>query len=169
MLACIGAAVAWATGTFTASRIDLPDDPLIATGWEMLLGGGVIVAAGLVAGEQRGLDAGGFSGDSMLAFAYLVVIGSIVAFTAYAWLVRNVPVSKVGTYAYVNPAIAIALGWLILDETITAVTLAGAGIIVAAVALVVRSESRAADGRRPQGASPDPPEPEPELEPATAR
>ena len=70
------------------------------------------------------------------------LVGSIVAFSAYAWLLQNAPVSKVATYAYVNPVIAIFLGWLILDETITAVTLVGAAIIVASVAVVVRAESR---------------------------
>jgi drug/metabolite transporter (DMT)-like permease len=69
-------------------------------------------------------------------------VGSVIAFTAYAWLLEHVRVSKVGTYAYVNPAIAIVLGWLVLDETITGVTIAGAAVIVAAVAVVVRAESR---------------------------
>jgi len=169
MLACVGAAVMWATGTFTASRIGLPGDALVATGWEMLLGGGVILLAGLAAGEQRDLDVGSFSGDSIFAFAYLIFVGSIIAFTAYAWLVRNVPVSKVGTYAYVNPAIAILLGWLILGETITAVTLVGAGIIVAAVALVVRSESREATARRAGDADAHQREREPEAAQAPAR
>src|SRR5206468_1558487 len=98
--------------------------------------------------EAGQVHPGRFSTDSVLAFAYLVVIGSIVAYSAYAWLLTNVPVSKVGTYAYVNPAIAILLGWLVLGETVTGLTLVGATIIVAAVAVVVRSESRL----RPSGA-----------------
>jgi drug/metabolite transporter (DMT)-like permease len=142
MLAVVGAAVMWASGSFTASRIDLPRHPLVSTGWQMLLGGIVISLAGLLRGEVAETHPGEFSGDSLIAFAYLVVIGSIVAFTAYAWLLKNVPVSKVGTYAYVNPAIAILLGWLVLDETITVLTLAGAALIVLSVAVVVRSESR---------------------------
>jgi len=73
-----------------------------------------------------------------LAFAYLVVAGSLVAFTAYVWLLQHAPVSKVATYAYVNPAIAIFLGWIILSERITATTLVGAVIIVASVAFIVR-------------------------------
>ncbi len=72
---------------------------------------------------------------------YLITFGSLLAFTSYAWLLQNAPISKVSTYAYVNPVVAIALGWLILDENISAVTLLGAGIIVASVALVVRAES----------------------------
>jgi drug/metabolite transporter (DMT)-like permease len=69
------------------------------------------------------------------------VIGSWVAFTAYAWLLQNAPLSKVATYAYVNPVVAIVLGWLVLDEVITPVTLVGAAIIVVSVALVVREQS----------------------------
>jgi len=142
MLAIVGAAVMWASGSFAASRIELPRQPLVTTGWQMLLGGAVISVAGLLAGEAGDVHVDEFSASSVLAFAYLVVVGSVIAFTAYAWLLANVPVSKVGTYAYVNPAIAIFLGWMVLDETITAVTLAGAAIIVLAVAVVVRSESR---------------------------
>jgi drug/metabolite transporter (DMT)-like permease len=142
MLAIVGAAVMWATGSFASPRLQMPPNALAATGWQMLLGGLVVSVAGLAYGELGDFHPSKFSGDSMLAFAYLVAVGSILAFTAYAWLLRNVPVSKVGTYAYVNPAIAIFLGWLILGETITSTTLAGAAVIVAAVAVVVRAESR---------------------------
>jgi drug/metabolite transporter (DMT)-like permease len=142
MLALIGAAVMWGTGSFSAPRLTLPSHPIAATGWQMLLGGIIITVAGLAAGEAPDFDIGSFSLDSILGFAYLVVIGSVLAFTVYAWLLRNVPVSKVSTYAYVNPAVAIFLGWLILGETITVTTLAGAAIIVVGVAAVVRAESR---------------------------
>jgi drug/metabolite transporter (DMT)-like permease len=144
MLAIVGAAVMWATGSFTAPRLEQPSDPVAATGWQMLLGGGAIALAGVAAGEIGDVHPERFSGDSLWALAYLVLIGSVLAFTTYSWLLRNVRVSKVATYAYVNPAVAILLGWLILDETITATTLIGAAIIVAAVAVVVRSESRLA-------------------------
>ena len=145
MLLMLVAACMWATGSFAGSRVDLPPTALVSVGWQMLLGGGAITVAGLAAGEAS--DVGAFSSDSVLAFAYLVLIGSLIAYTAYAWLLRNVPVSKVGTYAYVNPAVAIALGWLILDETITGLTLAGAAVIITSVALIVRSESPAASRR----------------------
>ena len=81
------------------------------------------------------------SGRSIAGLLYLITFGSLLAFTRYAWLLQNAPISKVSTYAYVNPVVAIALGWLFLDEGITPMTLVGAGIIVASVALVVRSES----------------------------
>jgi drug/metabolite transporter (DMT)-like permease len=142
LAACVGVAAMWATGSFASPRLQLPRDPLVSTGWQMLLGGLVCVAAGLVLGEAPEVDFATFSTRSVVALAYLVVFGSWVAFTAYAWLLQNAPISKVSTYAYVNPVVAIILGWLILDEVITPVTLVGAAIIVASVALVVRIESQ---------------------------
>jgi drug/metabolite transporter (DMT)-like permease len=142
MLGVLAAAAMWASGTFASPRTDLPGDPFVSTGWQMLLGGLICCAAGLAAGELPDVEPSAFSGDSLLAWAYLVTIGSLVAFSAYIWLLQNAPVSKVATYAYVNPVIAIVLGWLVLEETITAVTLIGAAVIVASVALVVKVESR---------------------------
>ncbi len=117
----------------------------------MLLGGLVILVAGLVAGEAGDVDPAAFSTRSVVAFSYLVVFGSWVAYTTYAWLLQNAPISKVATYAYVNPVVAIVLGWLVLDEVITPVMLLGAAIIVVAVALVVREQSsRRASGGEPE-------------------
>ncbi len=107
----------------------------------MLLGGLVCIVAGLLVGEAADVDPGAFSTRSVVAFAYLIVFGSWVAYTAFAWLLQNVPLTKVATYAYVNPMVAIMLGWLVLDEVITPVTLVGAAIIVVSVALVVREQS----------------------------
>ena len=76
----------------------------------MLIGGGVMVLVGLVAGEGGSVDVAAFSWESIVAFAYLVLIGSLCAFTAYAWLLKHAPISQVATYAYVNPVVAIALG-----------------------------------------------------------
>jgi drug/metabolite transporter (DMT)-like permease len=142
---CVVAAVMWAGGSFASPRVRLPGDPLVSTGWQMLLGGTVIVAAGLLAGEAPQVDFDDFSTRSLLALGYLVVFGSWLAFTAYVWLLQHAPVSRVATYAYVNPVVAIVLGWLILDELITPIMLAGAAIIVLSVALVVRIEG----SRRP--------------------
>jgi drug/metabolite transporter (DMT)-like permease len=133
---------AWATGSYLSRRVSLPADPLVSVGWQMILGGSVVTLAGVIAGEPWDMDVGGFSTDSVLAWLYLVFIGSALAFTAYAWLLQNAPISRVATYAYVNPAVAIFLGWLILDEAVTGITLAGAAVIVLAVAVVVRSEAR---------------------------
>jgi drug/metabolite transporter (DMT)-like permease len=141
LLACVGAAVMWASGSFASPRLSLPGDPLVSTAWQMFLGGVVITLVGVVAGEVPEVDVEAFSVRSVLALLYLIAIGSWVAYTAYAWLLQNAPLSKVATYAYVNPVVAIVLGWLVLDEVITGVTLVGAAIIVTSVALVVRTES----------------------------
>jgi drug/metabolite transporter (DMT)-like permease len=145
LAACVIGAVMWASGSFASPRLRLPGDPLVSTGWQMLLGGFVIVVVGLAAGEAPEVDPEEFSLRSVAALLYLVVFGSWLAFTAYAWLLQNAPISRVATYAYVNPVVAIVLGWLILDELITPITLAGAAIIVASVALVIRIEN----ARRP--------------------
>jgi drug/metabolite transporter (DMT)-like permease len=141
LLACVFAALMWAVGSFASPRISLPRDPLVSTAWQSLLGGLIIVAVGLVGGEAGDVDPAEWSGRSIFGIVYLITFGSLLAFTCYAWLLQNAPISKVSTYAYVNPVVAIALGWLILDEGITPITLLGAGIIVASVALVVRAES----------------------------
>jgi drug/metabolite transporter (DMT)-like permease len=142
LAACVFAAVMWASGSFASPRLRLPGDPLVSVGWQMLLGGTVITVAGLAVGE---VDVDAFSTRSLVALTYLIVFGSWLAYTAYAWLLQNAPISRVATYAYVNPMVAIVLGYLILDEVIAPVTLAGAAIIVVSVALVTRIES----ARRP--------------------
>jgi len=133
---------AWATGSYLSRRVALPQDPLVSVGWQMLLAGTVLGLAGVVAGEPWRVDVSGFSTESIAAWLYLALIGSALAFTAYTWLLRNAPISRVATYAYVNPVVAIALGWLILDETVTGITIAGAAVIVLAVAVVVQGEAR---------------------------
>jgi drug/metabolite transporter (DMT)-like permease len=142
LLACIGAALMWATGSFASPRISLPRDPFVSTAWQSLLGGLIIVVVALIAGEAGDVHPAEWSERSIFGLADLITFGSLLAFTSYAWLLQNAPISKVSTYAYVNPVVAIALGWLILDESITALTLVGAGIIVASVALVVRAEAK---------------------------
>jgi drug/metabolite transporter (DMT)-like permease len=141
LLAVVGAALMWASGSFASPRLSLPRDPLASVGWQMLLGGIAITVVGLAIGEGGDVHVDAFSVRSLLALAYLVVFGSWVAYTAYAWLLQNAPISKVSTYAYVNPVVAIFLGWLILDEVVSSITILGASIIVVSVALVVRTET----------------------------
>jgi drug/metabolite transporter (DMT)-like permease len=136
------AAASWGFGTFLAPRGDVPGDALLATGWQMLFGGTVMALGGVVAGELGAVHVAEFSTDSVLAFAYLVAIGSIVAFSCYAYLLQHAPVSQVSTYAYVNPVIAVVLGAVILDEQVAAATVLGMALIVASVVVVVRREAR---------------------------
>jgi len=136
----------------------MPRDPLRSTAVQMLCGGTLMVAVSLVAGEGGDVRWSQISLDSALAFAYLVLAGSLAAFTAYVWLLRNAPVSQVATYAYVNPVVAIALGAVVLGEDVTPLVVAGATIIVGSVALTVRRE---ATPRRARPAAPSAPAPEP--------
>lgn len=138
------AAVAWALGSFLSNRMPLPGDLLVSTTYQMLMGGVVAIVAGIVTGEVADLDVSAFSAESLWATIYLVLVGSLVAFTAYVWLLQNAPISKVATYAYVNPVVAIFLGWAILSERITPVVIAGAVLIVVSVAFIVGRESHEA-------------------------
>jgi drug/metabolite transporter (DMT)-like permease len=141
VLIVVAAAFFWATGSFSSSKIPLPRDPIRSTAWQMLCGGGTMALVGLVAGEAGEVDVGAFSAESVLAFAYLVVMGSLVAFFAYTWLLANAPVSQVATYAYVNPVVAIALGALFVGEEVTPLVAVAAIVIVASVAGTIRQEA----------------------------
>ena len=131
--------IGWALGTFLAPRFPLPKNTLVFTAYEMLAGGISLTLAGFVKGESISdfLDATTWS---WLWFIYLIIFGSIAAYTAYLWLVANAPVSLTATYAYVNPIIAVALGALFLDELITSAYAIGGLIILVGVILVVSVE-----------------------------
>jgi drug/metabolite transporter (DMT)-like permease len=133
-------AFAWALGSFLSARIPLPADALVATTYEMLAGGLIMLPIGLAEHPHPST----FSEGSLLAFAYLVLFGSIVGYTAYVWLLHHVPLGTVSTYAYVNPVVAIALGVLFLDETVTRRIALGAAVVLGSVAIVVRRESEVA-------------------------
>jgi drug/metabolite transporter (DMT)-like permease len=148
VLTCLVAAALWASGSFYSRRTPLPEDALVSTAFQMLLGGAAMVVVGSAVGELGNVDPAAFSADSLLAFAYLIFVGSLIAFTAYVWLLRNVPISTVATYAYVNPMIALVLGWAILSEEITVAVIAGAAAIVLSVAAVVRREAEPAAAPR---------------------
>lgn len=139
----------WAYGSISSSRIALPRDPFVSTFYQFLAGALVGLVAGALTGELTGLDPGGWSVRSMVALAYLIVFGSLVAFTAYTWLLQHTPVSRAMTYAYVNPVVAVALGWAVLGETVTPWMLVGASLILASVALIVRRQ-------RPSRTMPEP-------------
>jgi drug/metabolite transporter (DMT)-like permease len=150
VLLVLVAACSWATGSFLSPRLSMPSDPLVSTAWQMVVGGAALLAGAIAAGEPADLHLADASAKSLLAFAYLVVAGSLVAFTAYAWLLQNVAISKVATYAYVNPLVAVLLGWALLSEELSVGTLVGAALIVASVATIVRRESAPQPERQPE-------------------
>ncbi|MFL6072142.1 MAG: EamA family transporter [Mycobacteriales bacterium] len=131
---------AWSAASYGTTRAPMPASPFLATAIEMVTGGLTCFAVGLVRGEH--FSAGAVSGRSWLGLAYLIVFGSLVAFTSYVWALAHASVSTVSTYAYVNPAIAVLLGAVIAHEPVTAGLLAGGALIVAAVAMVVTAEGR---------------------------
>ncbi|MGY2876740.1 drug/metabolite transporter (DMT)-like permease [Marmoricola sp. URHA0025 HA25] len=132
------ASTCWAFGSWVQPHLTLPDDAFVMTVHEMWTGGAIMLVVGALSGER--LDLSSYSANTYLAWGYLVVFGSMVAFSAYVWLLANAPISLVATYAYVNPVVAVALGALILDEPITSAVLVGGAVIVAAVAIVISAE-----------------------------
>lgn len=144
LLVLVAAAAVEAAGQFFSRSARLPADPLVNSTVQLLAAGLALGAVGLALGEAAELDGAAFSTDSLVAFAYLVVPGSIVAYTAFTWLLRNVPIGTVSTYAYVNPVVAVTAGWALLGERITAQMAVAGAVIVGSVALVIRA-------RRPSG------------------
>ncbi|MCM0674211.1 EamA family transporter [Micromonospora phytophila] len=147
-LTVVVAAASWSVGSFLSGRMRMPTDPFVATVYEMFAGATMLAVLAVGRGELRGFDPGAVTDRSWLALAYLMVAGSLVAFTAYVWLLHHAPISLVSTYAYVNPAVAVGLGALVAAEPVTAQVLLGGAVIVAGVALVVSTERprRAARG-----------------------
>lgn len=145
------ASLSWAIGTVISRRSQLTVGPFVATGWEMLFAGALNLVVGLVHGDQHHAD---WAWPGLGAIAYLVTFGSLVGFTAFIWLLEHVPTPKVATYAYVNPVVAVILGWMILHERLDRFMLGGMIVIVAAVALVTSSKLRAGERRAIQSASP---------------
>ena len=143
------AEISWAIGSLYARRAPLPRSQLLATGTEMLAGGIMLFAAGTLLGEIGRTHVEAFSLRSLVALAYLIIFGSIVAFSAYTWLLANVPVSTVGTYAYVNPIVAVALGAFFLSEPITPRMLIAVAIIIGAVVAIVSGRPRDVEAPEP--------------------
>jgi drug/metabolite transporter (DMT)-like permease len=132
------AAFSWASGSFLSGRMPMPANPYVASVYEMLAGGLALTVLGFAKGEE--LHFGAYSERSWLALGYLITFGSLLAFTSYVWLLGNAPISLVGTYAYVNPTVAVLLGAVVLGEHVTWVTVIGGGIIITGVGLVVSTE-----------------------------
>ena len=134
------ASLAWTVGSLYTPFAPLPSRPLVSASMQMLCASVLLAVAGIAAGELGRVQAP--SPASLLALAYLVVVGSIITYTAYTWLLGNAPASLVSTYAYVNPVVAVALGAVFLGEAVSGQMLVAGVAIVGAVVLVLRSRPR---------------------------
>jgi drug/metabolite transporter (DMT)-like permease len=147
-LAAVFGAGCWAAGSLYSRDAPLPKGPLVSAGLASLAGGLLLGVAALVTGEVASFHPSQVSGESLLGEVYLIVMGSFVGLTAYVWLLKNAPISQVATYAYVNPVVAVLIGWAFLDETFSPlIILAGAAIIAAVVLIISAPAPRKAFGR----------------------
>jgi drug/metabolite transporter (DMT)-like permease len=142
--ALLTAALLWAVGSLASRRVALPASTLLATAMEMIAGGGILLAVSGVTREWSGFSVAAVSTRSWLALGYLIVAGSLLGFSAYIFLLGATTPARVSTYAYVNPPVAVFLGWLIAGETVSPRTFVATLIIVAAVALIIRHGARRA-------------------------
>jgi drug/metabolite transporter (DMT)-like permease len=133
----IFASFSWSMGSALSKRWQKGIDPFSASGWEMTIAGTVNLIVASLFGEFAHAQ---WTANGIGAIAYLVVFGSWVGFSAYIWLLQHVPMSKVATYAYVNPVVAVFLGWIVLDERVDPYILAGTAIVVISVALVTQAK-----------------------------
>ncbi len=140
--AILGACVFWGIGSIYSRHAKHGADSITAAALQMLGGGAMLLLVALLHGDFGRLDVAGISGHSWLAFGYLVAVGSLVGFSTFVWLMKHSTPARVATYAYVNPIVAVFLGWLLLDEPIGPRTLIAAAVIVAAVAIITTEKSR---------------------------
>ncbi|HEY6279654.1 MAG TPA: EamA family transporter [Streptosporangiaceae bacterium] len=140
VLVIIGATICWSSGSFASPRLPMPSNPFVATVYEMLASGVVLIAAGAVSGEFGRVRLSAMPPHAWIALVYLVLFGSLLAFSAYVWLLGNAPLSLTATYAYVNPVVAVLLGALILGEQVTWPILIGGAVVVVGVSLVASAE-----------------------------
>ena len=137
------AELGWSHGSvYAARRAHLPPRPITASALQMLFASGFLLLEGVVTGEPSQFDPAKVSLTSIAGVVYLTVFGSMLAFTVYGWLLRHAPISLIGTYAYVNPVVAVALGSVFLNEQLTPRTLVASAVIIAAVALIVTARGR---------------------------
>jgi drug/metabolite transporter (DMT)-like permease len=136
-LVLLAGTIAWTAGTLYGRPPRLPVPVALGAGMPLVTGGAMLLAASALAREASPRDIVAVPHAALWALAYLIVFGSLVAFSAYAWLLRVAPASRVATHAYVNPLIAVALGWSVAGEPVTATTGIAAGVIAASVAVIV--------------------------------
>ena len=135
-IAVMLAALSWATGSIYGLRAPVPKSSLLTAGMQMFSGGLVLLVVSLLSGEMFRFDIAQVSMRSIFGVIYLIIFGSLIGFTAYSWLLKNAQPAMVSTYAYVNPIVAVFLGWLIAGESFTGQMLVGAGVIVGSVVLI---------------------------------
>lgn len=133
----LGGALSWGCGSVYAKRAPHPDQPLLGSGMQLICAGTALCMTGAASGELARIHASSLASASTLALGYLIIFGSLLAYSCYEWLIRHAPSPLVGTYAFVNPVVAVLLGWWLLAEPISARTLLAAAVIVAGVALLV--------------------------------
>jgi drug/metabolite transporter (DMT)-like permease len=137
LLALLGSAFAWALGSVLARRSVLPSSVILSTGMQLIAGGLALAVVSLLAREPAGFDAASLTARSAAGFLYMVIASSILAFTAYVWLLRVSTPARVSSYAFVNPLVAVVVGWAVGGEPLTARTALAASLIVAGVAAIV--------------------------------
>jgi drug/metabolite transporter (DMT)-like permease len=151
--------VAWAVGSIYARGASMPRRPLLATSMEMLCGGAALCLIAGLLGEWGQVHPAAISGLSVAAFFYLVIPGSVIGYSAYVYLNRKVSPQAASSYAYVNPLVAVALGWGFLGESVTATTLVAGALIVIAVAVLLaggrRTSASAAEASCMAGGQPE--------------
>lgn len=138
------ASIAWAAGSLYALHAKQPSSPFVSTGMQMFCGGTWLLLAGLLNGEWNAIDLGNASLRSWIAVSYLLVFGSIVAFSAYVWLLKTTSPARASTYAYINPIVAVLLGWLLAGEVVTTRMLFAMGAIIVAVFLILSRQTQRA-------------------------
>lgn len=148
------ASVSWAAGSLYSRGAKMPSAPLVGTAMEMLAGGAVLLALGIVTGEPGQLNLRTVSVQSALSVLFLIIFGSLVAYSAYIWLLRNVAPARVSTYAYVNPVVAVFLGWAFDNEQLTGRTLLAAAVIIAGVLVITTFRSHSAGSKAANEAAP---------------
>jgi drug/metabolite transporter (DMT)-like permease len=136
------AALSWATGSVYARKASLPKTPLLGSGMEMLAGGVFLLVASVVSQEWVGFQPSNVSLLSLVSFVYLIVFGSLIGFSSYVWLLTKTTTSRVSTYAYVNPVVAVVLGYFLAGEQLTFRTLLASSVIVIAVVVITTYKSR---------------------------
>jgi drug/metabolite transporter (DMT)-like permease len=141
--ALVLASASWAAGSIYSRQATMPPAPFLSTAMQMLTGGAVLLVLGIVFGEPWSFDPSTVSARSVFGWLYLIVFGSIVGFSAYVWLLRASTPAAVSTYAYVNPVVAVFLGWALADELLTSRMLVAAAVIVSGVALITIAPRRA--------------------------